>query len=89
MQVICTRDSAKVLNPSLCLDRIFWKNLLENKEMVFKNGVKNIQAVGYNGARRLIYKPFNISKNKKILMVPTLYLLSKFVSLDVVSVQST
>ena len=30
-------------------DRIFWKNLLENKEMVFKNGVKNIQAAGYNG----------------------------------------
>ena len=26
------------------------KNLLENKEMVFKNGVKNIQAPGYNGA---------------------------------------
>ena len=31
-------------------DRIFWKNLLENKEMVFKNGVKNIQAAAYNGA---------------------------------------
>ena len=32
-------------------DRIFWKNLLENKEMVFKNGVINIEAAGYNGAR--------------------------------------
>ena len=32
-------------------DRIFWKNLLENKEMNFKNEVKNIQAAGYNGAR--------------------------------------
>ena len=32
-------------------DRIFWKNLLENKEMVFKNEVKNIQTMGYNGAR--------------------------------------
>ena len=31
--------------------------------MVFKNGVKNIQAVGYNGAHRLIYKPLNTSKN--------------------------
>ena len=31
--------------------KIFWKNLLENKEMVFKNGVKSIQAAGYNGAR--------------------------------------
>ena len=30
---------------------IFWKNLFENKEMVFKNGVKNIQTAAYNGAR--------------------------------------
>ena len=27
------------------------KNLLKNKEMVFENGVKNIQAMAYNGAR--------------------------------------
>ena len=33
------------------MDRIFWKKLLENKELVFKNGVKNIQAAAYNGAR--------------------------------------
>jgi hypothetical protein len=26
------------------------KKLLENKEMVFKNGVMNIQAAAYNGA---------------------------------------
>ena len=26
------------------------KNLLENKEMDFKNGIKNIQVAGYNGA---------------------------------------
>ena len=32
-------------------DRIFWKKLLKNKEMVFGNGVKNIQAAAYNGAR--------------------------------------
>ena len=32
-------------------DRIFWENLLENKEMVFKNGVKNIQTAGYNWTR--------------------------------------
>ena len=32
-------------------DRIFWKNLLKNKEMVFENGVKDIQAAAYNGAR--------------------------------------
>ena len=30
------------------------KNLLENKEMVFQNGVKNIQAAAYNGARTVI-----------------------------------
>ena len=35
-------------------DRIFWKNLLKNKEMVFGNGVKNIQAVAYNGARTVL-----------------------------------
>ena len=36
-----------------CLERwwIFPENLLENKEMDFKNGVKNIQTAGYNGAR--------------------------------------
>ena len=27
------------------------KNLLKNKEIVFQNGVKNIQAAAYNGAR--------------------------------------
>ena len=27
------------------------KNLLKNKEMVFGNGIKNIQAAAYNGAR--------------------------------------
>ena len=32
-------------------DRIFRKNLLENKEIVFKNGVKNIQAASYNDTR--------------------------------------
>ena len=36
-------------------DRILWKNLLENKEMDFKNGVKNIPAAGYNGARTVDY----------------------------------
>ena len=32
-------------------DRIFLKNLLKNKKMVFENGLKNIQAAAYNGAR--------------------------------------
>ena len=32
-------------------DRIFWKNLIKNKEMVFGDGVKNIQAAAYNGER--------------------------------------
>ena len=36
------------------MDKIFWKNLLENKEMYFKNGVKNIKATGYNGARSVV-----------------------------------
>ena len=29
----------------------FWKKIFEIKEMVFKNGVKNMKAAGYNGAR--------------------------------------
>ena len=33
------------------MERIFFKNLLKNKEIVFENGVKNIQAAAYNGAR--------------------------------------
>ena len=37
------------------MDRIFWKNLLENKEMVFKYGVKNIQTASYDGAHT-VYK---------------------------------
>jgi len=32
-------------------DRIIWKNLLKNKEMVFENGVSYIKAAAYNGAR--------------------------------------
>ena len=34
--------------------RIFLKNVLKNKGMVFKNGVKNIQAAAYNGALTVI-----------------------------------
>ena len=30
------------------------KKLLENNEMVFKNGVKSIQAAGYIGARMVL-----------------------------------
>ena len=37
-------------------EKNFWKSLLENKEMGFKNGVKNIQAAGYNGARTVFEK---------------------------------
>ena len=39
--------------------RIFWKNLLKNKEMVFENGVKNIQAAACNGACTVVinYRP--------------------------------
>ena len=29
----------------------FSETLLENKEIIFKNGVKNVQAVGYNGTQ--------------------------------------
>ena len=35
-------------------DRKLWKNLLENKEKVFKNGVKNILAASYIGARMVL-----------------------------------
>ena len=36
-------------------DRIFWKKLLKNKEMVFENGVKNVQAAAYNGVCTVMY----------------------------------
>ena len=36
-------------------ERILWKNLLENKEMVFENGVSNIQATAYNGGFMVFY----------------------------------
>ena len=39
-------------------DKKFWKNLLKNKEIVFENGVRNIQAAAYNGARTVLRKPF-------------------------------
>ena len=42
-------------------DRIFGKNLLKNKEMVFGNGVKNIQAAAYNGARTVCLGAVNNS----------------------------
>ena len=32
------------------------KNLLKNKEMVFENGAKNIQAEAYNGARTVFFE---------------------------------
>ena len=35
------------------------KNLLKNKDMVFGNGVKNIQAAAYNGARTVYKKIVN------------------------------
>ena len=31
------------------MDKIFSKNLLENKEMILKKGAKNIQTAAYNG----------------------------------------
>ena len=46
------RNRSRIL--TIHKDRIFWKNLLENKEMVFQNGVKSIQAAAYNGARTVI-----------------------------------
>ena len=36
-------------------DRILWKKLLGNKEMVFKIGVKNLTAAGYNGAHMVYW----------------------------------
>ena len=43
---------------------IFWKKLLKNKEMVLENGVKNIEAAAYKGAR-MVLKSWVL---KKLLM---------------------
>ena len=42
-------------------DRNFWINLLQNKEMVFKNGFKNIQAMGYGNWTG--FASFSVKKN--------------------------
>ena len=52
LRAIITRSRILTINK----DRIFWKNLLGNKEMVFQNGIKSIQAAAYNDART-VYKP--------------------------------
>ena len=41
-------------------DRIFWKKLLEKTFLTFKKWVKNIQTVGYNGARTVIQFIFSL-----------------------------
>ena len=53
-------------------DRIFWKNLLKNKEMVFENGVKNIQAAAYDGARTVFVFSINQiwAKNTFLTQLP-------------------
>ena len=52
-------------------DRMFWKNFLKNKEMVFEIAVKNIQAAAYNGTRTAETGHFSIMKKlwdlKKVL----------------------
>ena len=41
-----------LLNINHAIEQNFHKKVLENKEMVFTNGVENIiQTAGYNGAR--------------------------------------
>ena len=45
-------------------DRLFRKKLLENKEMVLKKWVKNIQIAAYNGA----YGKF-LEKNKHFIFI--------------------
>jgi hypothetical protein len=50
------RNRSRIL--TIHKDRIFFKNLLEKKEMVFQNGVKSIQAAAYNGARMVLYLEF-------------------------------
>ena len=58
-------------------DRIFWKNLLKNKEMVFGNGVKNIQATGYNGVHWVPYachyKPCMAYKRERLQFESSLW----------------
>ena len=51
MQIPNTRKHKPLLNTRHNKGQNFLKkNLLENEEMVFGNGVKNIQAAAYNGA---------------------------------------
>ena len=45
-------------------DRLFWKNLHENKKMVLNKCVKNIQTTGFNGVRTVynFWHPWNMQK---------------------------
>ena len=45
-------------------DKIFWKNLLEKTFLSFKKWVKNIQTLGYNGART-VYEIFKVLRVQK------------------------
>ena len=47
---------------------IFWKNLLENKEITFQNGVESIQAAAYNGART-VYGLFFCTDTGALLII--------------------
>ena len=47
--------------------RILWKNILENKEMAFKNGVVNLQAAGYNCTRTVLKFGLKILSRLEIL----------------------
>ena len=38
-------------------ENFFWENLLENKEMFFNNGVKSLQAAGYDGEGEVSISP--------------------------------
>ena len=41
------------------------KNFLKNKEMVFGNGVKDIQAAAYNGARTVLVLIYSCLRRKQ------------------------
>ena len=43
----------------------FEKNLLKNKEMVFENGVKNIQAAAYNGAHTVTKSDIKVKQDRR------------------------
>jgi hypothetical protein len=66
---------------------IYWKKLLENKEMFFENGVKSIQAAAYNGARTV--SKIMLHNRSQIMYLDLIVFLAAMLSIPLLYVHNT